>query len=35
MQGHAILVLVRFVFFCEICSLYYVCDDYVISVMYM
>jgi hypothetical protein len=26
---------VRFVLFCEICGLYYVCDDYVIYVMYM
>jgi hypothetical protein len=32
---HVCEKLVRFVFFCEICGLYYVCDDYVIAVIYV
>jgi hypothetical protein len=32
---HVCEKLVRFVFFCEICGLYHVCDDYVITMMYM
>ena len=32
---HVCEKLVRFVFFCEICGLYYVCDHYVIAVIYV